>query len=189
MTRADGSQADTEGLLRTAAAELRVLIVGSLNTDVLIALDNMPGNDGSAIVSDVHEGFGGHAGNCASALAALGVGTTLLAAVGDDASGRAATGDLSRRGINTAHIYTARAATGRVFILSTPAYRAMFMERAANEHLPVQTLDCLDPAAYTAVEASISVMWACARCAMNRCWAAGMTLSCRPSRYQDGMVS
>lgn len=122
--------------LRSTVHLMKILVVGSLNVDYVLDVDGSPQDDGSLIVRSTTIAPGGHAGNCASALARLGASVSIASAVGEDADGEVLRKDLKVRGISTAHIHTYGCApTGRVFIPLFSESHYMLMDRGANERL------------------------------------------------------
>jgi ribokinase len=124
--------------------DLRFLVVGSLNADYILHADHLPEDDGSTTVR-VTTAYGGHAGNCAGALARLGATVAIVAAVGDDADGAGILADLAGLGVTTAHVRRCAVPTGRVFIPTSPGKRYMLMERGANAELTPADLAAVDP--------------------------------------------
>ncbi|MFM0626834.1 carbohydrate kinase family protein [Paraburkholderia xenovorans] len=122
--------------LRATVRSMRILVVGSLNVDYVLDVQGTPQDDGSLIVRSTTIALGGHAGNCASALARLGASVSIASSLGQDADGEMLREDLEARGISTTHIHTyADAATGRVFIPLFSDSHYMLMDRGANERL------------------------------------------------------
>jgi ribokinase len=130
--------------------KLRFLTVGALNADYIVHADHLPENDGSTTAT-VSEAYGGHAGNCAGALARLGAQVTIVGTVGDDADGRGIVADLESMGVTTTHVRRCATRTGRVFIPTAPDKRYMLMEIGANAELTAADLDRVDLAQVDAV--------------------------------------
>ncbi|KVD87343.1 carbohydrate kinase [Burkholderia sp. ABCPW 14] len=132
--------ADPRGLRATlprVARQASVLVVGSLNVDLLLYSDVSP-SEGDSLPVRAITLPGGHAGNCASALAALGLAVSIVAAVGDDADGERLLVDLDQRGIDTRFVRrVAHAHTGRAIIpvLGPERRNYMLLDRGANESL------------------------------------------------------
>lgn len=105
-----------------------ILVVGDLVTDVLVRHDGpiQPGSDTDAriIVSG-----GGQAANTAAWLAVAGHPVTLIAAVGDDAAGRARVAELA--GVRCAVRVRPDAPTGSVVVLTSAGERTMITDRGA----------------------------------------------------------
>jgi ribokinase len=95
----------------------RVVVVGSVNVDLVGAGGRMPAPGETVAMSRFAETHGGKGGNQASAAAALGAETHLVGAVGDDDRGRAAVRDLRSRGVRVDALRTVPAPTGVAIIL------------------------------------------------------------------------
>lgn len=121
----------TSGTIRS----LRFLVLGSLNMDYILQADHEPDDDGSVWLSASAERPGGHAGNCAAALAALGTQVTVLGAVGRDAGGTAIIDGLVASQVDVKRIRRTGNRTGRVYIPTFPSRRYMLMDRGANDDL------------------------------------------------------
>lgn len=132
-------------------AGLRVLVAGALNMDYILCADHEPADDGTAWLSSATDAVGGHAGNCAAALARLGAETALLGAVGQDADGTAIIDSLLAAGVNVEHVRRVPMHTGRAFIPVFPDRRFMLIDRAANEGLNADDLINAQPFDYDAV--------------------------------------
>jgi ribokinase len=119
-------------------ADRQFLVVGGLNVDQLLRIDGLPSDDGSARIVEYRTAFGGHAGNCACALARLGAGVAVLGCVGTDVEGTALIDDLRSEGVDCSRIRRiGEAASGRSIIPSFPDRRYMLMHRGANDSWPV----------------------------------------------------
>ncbi|HYO42610.1 MAG TPA: ribokinase [Candidatus Limnocylindrales bacterium] len=96
----------------------RVLIVGSVNVDLVVQTDRLP-LPGETVVGGTFRRFhGGKGGNQAVAAARLGVPVMLVAALGDDEFGSEARAALAREGIGTDVLVTLdHTATGVALIL------------------------------------------------------------------------
>lgn len=81
-----------------------VVTVGGAMVDRYYALSNLPDPDGGAYVRAQQRGFGGVAGNVASAAARLGRSAGILTRLGEDEDGDAALADLRDRGIDTERV-------------------------------------------------------------------------------------
>ena len=95
-----------------------VVIVGSVNVDLVVAAERLPGR-GETVLGPRLERFGGGKGaNAAVAAARLGAAARLVAAVGDDAFGGDALAELRDEGVDTAGVATlAGAPTGAALIV------------------------------------------------------------------------
>lgn len=84
--------------------ESRIVIVGSVNTDMIIQLDRIPRPGETVIGGDFSTAPGGKGANQAVAAARAGGKVTLVARVGNDALGRQAVEGFVAEGIDTSHV-------------------------------------------------------------------------------------
>ncbi|HVK20207.1 MAG TPA: carbohydrate kinase family protein [Actinokineospora sp.] len=130
----------------------RVLVVGGLNEDIHLTVSAPPADDGTALVTSWTIGDGGHAGNCAAGIAALGGRAGVLAAVGSDEAADRLIDGLRATGVDvSAIVRVAGVPSGRVVIPTFPDHRAMLMYRGANDALLAQPGMRVDLAGYDAV--------------------------------------
>ena len=112
-----------------------VVVVGDLNLDVVVRPEG-PLQHGSDTPSTIEMLGGGSAANTACWLAATGRTVRLVAAVGDDALGRAALGQLEQAGVGFAGQIVPGVATGTcVVLLDETGDRTMLPDRGANDAL------------------------------------------------------
>ncbi|TDD38075.1 carbohydrate kinase family protein [Saccharopolyspora elongata] len=138
--------------LADVAGRARVLLVGSLNVDTILLAQKEPDDEGAVLVTESITSVGGHAGNCASAFAALGVRAGLVAAVGADEHGDWIVADLAERGVDTSLIVRhPGASTGHAVIPVFDEKHYMLLVRGANELLTEAHLGAIDFAGYDAV--------------------------------------
>ena len=78
----------------------RVVVVGSVNVDLVVAVERLPGPGETVVGGRFARHHGGKGGNQAIAAARLGAPTTFIGAVGDDAFGREAAAALEAGGVN-----------------------------------------------------------------------------------------
>ena len=96
----------------------RVIVVGSVNVDLVIVTEHLPGPGETVIGGRSSQHHGGKGGNQAVAAARLGASVWFVGAVGDDAFGEQARAALQAEGIDLSGSYTlADEATGVAFIL------------------------------------------------------------------------
>ncbi|MDT4993736.1 MAG: hypothetical protein QOH97_3628 [Actinoplanes sp.] len=126
---------------RSPGAVRRILVVGDLVTDVLVAVpaEIAIGSDTAASIT---VGGGGQAANTAAWLARAGCPVTLIAAVGDDPAGRERVAELAAQGVDCAVRAHPGTATGSVVVLTSATERTMITDRGAALRL--------DPADVTA---------------------------------------
>jgi ribokinase len=108
----------------------RILVVGDLVTDVLVAApaEIAIGSDTAAAITLAG---GGQAANTAAWLARLGHPVTLIAAVGADLAGRERVAELTAQGVVCAVRAHPGAATGSVVVLTSATERTMITDRGA----------------------------------------------------------
>jgi ribokinase len=115
----------------------RVTVVGSINMDLVVSTDRLPGPGETVLGSDVQRFGGGKGANQALAASRMGANATLVGKVGTDEPGRALVGDLLRSGVEIARIGRSEGPTGTAVItvdgqgtntiVVVPAANAMLM--------------------------------------------------------------
>ena len=101
----------------------RLAVIGSLNADLTLLVERLPG-PGETVLSSAPGtvGFGGKGGNQAAAAAAFGADVTMIARVGDDDVGERICGDLRSRGVDVSQVRTTPGArSGGATIAVDPA--------------------------------------------------------------------
>lgn len=84
----------------------RVIVVGSVNVDLVVTTERLPGPAETVIGGRFAQHDGGKGGNQAVAAARLGVETIFIGAVGEDAFGAAARATLEAEGIDVTGLHT-----------------------------------------------------------------------------------
>jgi ribokinase len=77
----------------------RVVVIGSVNVDVTVRADRLPGRGETVTGGTAHRGGGGKGANAAVAAARAGAQVELVAAVGDDEPGASALAELRAAGV------------------------------------------------------------------------------------------
>ncbi|WFE29933.1 ribokinase [Solwaraspora sp. WMMD791] len=97
-----------------------IVVVGSLNVDVVVPLDRLP-DPGQTVLSaaDHSRAGGGKGANQAVAAARLGRSVAMVGAVGDDPEGQWLTGLLVAEGVDTSAVLRASRPTGQAIVLVT----------------------------------------------------------------------
>jgi ribokinase len=100
-----------------------VTVVGSLNADLTLLVERLPGRGETVLTSGPAQlSFGGKGANQAAAAAAFGGNVTMIGKVGDDDTARQIRADLSGRGIDVTHVPTGRGLrTGSAVIAVEPS--------------------------------------------------------------------
>jgi ribokinase len=95
----------------------RVVVVGSVNVDLVVVASRLPGPGETVTGGDVARHHGGKGGNQAVAAARLGADVAFVGAVGDDDFGGAARTALVAEGIDVTHLLVAPRPTGVALIV------------------------------------------------------------------------
>ena len=95
----------------------RVVVVGSVNVDLVVVASRLPGPGETVTGGDVARHHGGKGGNQAVAAARLGADVAFVGAVGDDDFGAAARAALVAEGIDVTHLLVAPRPTGVALIV------------------------------------------------------------------------
>src|SRR5438093_5425145 len=113
------------------------LVVGGVNVDLLGRVERFAGPDEAAALSDFTVAPGGHAGNCAVALARLGVTVRLAASVGTDPLARVALDALRAAAVEIDFMEPSdRLPTGTALMPVGPrGERILYVARGANDAL------------------------------------------------------
>ncbi len=121
-----------------APDRVRVVVVGSSNTDLVLACPRLPGPGETLLGGDFHRFHGGKGANQAVAAARAGARVTFVGARGDDDLGRAVAKALRREGIDTRHFrIRAKRTSGLALILLGGKEREniIAVARSANDLL------------------------------------------------------
>jgi ribokinase len=97
-----------------------VLVVGSVNVDLVVAAPRLPAPGQTVTGGDLARYQGGKGGNQATAAARLGARVAVVGAVGDDEMGRQARSALASEGIDVAGLAVSSRATGVALIVVDP---------------------------------------------------------------------
>ena len=95
----------------------RVLVLGSVNIDLVLRTDRLPRPGETVAGAEIAESLGGKGANQAIAAARMGVGVAIVACVGDDAAGRAAIATLRDEDVDVSGCRAVAAPTGRAAVL------------------------------------------------------------------------
>jgi ribokinase len=98
-----------------------VLVVGSVNIDYLLPVERLPSRGETVVGEELSRVPGGKGANAASAAAALGADTTLIAAIGRDEQGDEAAGALAEAGVECDALQRVDSATGVAIVITDAA--------------------------------------------------------------------
>ena len=120
------------------STDVQVAVVGSLNHDLTLVLDRLPGPGETLLAHRALRGSGGKGANQAAAAAVAGAPVSMIGAVGDDEAGVSMLADLRSLGVDTAGVRTiAGAYSGGATILldATRAENMIVVDPGANAAL------------------------------------------------------
>ena len=112
-----------------------VLVVGSVNRDLVLQVDRLPGPGETVSAHGRADGLGGKGANQAVAAARAGASVALLATVGADAAGERSRAELDRLGVATHLLASAEASTGTAVVTVDGAgQNQIVVDPGANAH-------------------------------------------------------
>lgn len=120
---------------------MKVVSFGSLNYDLSIWLDRLPGPDETLRASRMEAFSGGKGANQATAAARLGAETQMVGCVGDDDRGRWLLSVLNSSGVDTSLVRTSDEPTGTAVPLITPADVSIVIVAGANASTGIADAD------------------------------------------------
>ncbi len=125
------------------AASGRVLVLGSLNLDVVVRCARRPEPGETVLGDDLARGAGGKGANQAAAAAAAGARTDLLGLVGDDAEGRMLRAQLEQEGVSLEWVSASGdSPTGTALItVDARGENSIVVVPGANARLGVEDVD------------------------------------------------
>jgi ribokinase len=148
----------------------KVVVVGSLNADLVLPVDHLPGR-GETVLANAPGRLvlGGKGGNQAAAAAAFGAVVRMVGRIGDDDVGREILADLSERGIDTAHVAVKPGArSGSATIAVDPhGENLIIVDPGANGLLTDADVDAADVGAASVVLVQLEVPLGAVTAAMS----------------------
>ena len=129
---------------------MKVVSFGSLNYDLSIWLDRLPGPDETLRAQRMEAFSGGKGANQATAAARLGATTHMVGCVGDDDRGRWLLDVLKRSGVDTSLVRVVEEPTGTAVPLITPADVSIVIVAGANASTGVADADAAEEVIATA---------------------------------------
>lgn len=120
----------------------RVVVVGSLNLDLVVRLDRMPDPGETVFGRSVEQHAGGKGLNQAVAAARLGVPVTMVGAVGSDASGAWLRETVDTEGIDASGLVTAGTTSGTALIeVDAEGANRIVVIPGSNERVTAEQVD------------------------------------------------
>jgi ribokinase len=150
----------------------RVVVVGSINVDLVVAVESLPAAGETVAGGRFARHGGGKSANQAVAAARLGVPVSFVGAVGDDEMGAAAVSELESEGIDVSAVSRVSAPTGvALIVVDSAGENQIAVASGANAELVVESLD-LDGEGVVLLcnEVSQAVVVAAARAAADAGW-------------------
>jgi len=120
----------------------RVIVVGSVNVDLVVRTDRLPGPGETVTGGTFERHDGGKGGNQAVAATRLGAPTWLVAAVGDDDHGRDARRALAAAGVGVDHVATVpgRATGVALIVVASDGENQIAVASGANADLEPEAI-------------------------------------------------
>ncbi len=115
----------------------RVIVVGSVNIDLVVAADRLPAAGETASGGTFARHHGGKGGNQAVAAARLGAAVSFVGAVGDDDFGADARAALERERVDTTYLATVSQPTGVALIVVADGDNLIAVAPGANQAVSV----------------------------------------------------
>ncbi|MFB9906632.1 ribokinase [Allokutzneria oryzae] len=124
----------------------RVVVIGSANADLVVALNRRPGPGETVLGADVVVSPGGKGANQAVAAGRLGAAVAFLGAVGDDEHGELLLGSLRDAGVDVTHVARPARPTGNAYIMVTPdGENSIIVSPGANSAVTEADVDAARP--------------------------------------------
>ena len=122
-------------------AGARVIVVGSVNIDLIVSVEALPGPGETVIGGTFGRAPGGKGANQAAAAATLGAETALVGMTGDDDFGRTARDDLAQLGVDLSRVGTGGNPTGVALIMVDEGGENLIaVASGANEELDAHSV-------------------------------------------------
>lgn len=132
----------TSATSASIASTARVVVVGSLNVDLVVGLQRMPDAGETVFGDDLERHPGGKGLNQAVSAARLGVPVTMVGAVGDDGSGQWLRDVMSAEGVDQSGIRTVPGTSGTALIeVDASGANRIIVISGANEQVTAQAVE------------------------------------------------
>jgi ribokinase len=152
----------------------RVVVVGSLNVDVVATVERHPQSGETVLGSGLHRWPGGKGANQAVAAAEAGAAVVLVGCVGDDADGVAYLAGLTARGVDATAERQVSGPTGTALVVvDRDGENTIVVVPAANAEVSADDLDDLALGPEDVVLLQLEIPLPVVEAAVNRAGAAG----------------
>lgn len=129
-------------MARWSPVDVDLVVVGSANADLVVAVDRRPGPGETVLGSDTRVLPGGKGANTAVAAAKLGAKVALLGAIGEDGNGRILLASLNAAGVDTGLVRRVDRPTGVAYIFVTPdGENSILVSPGANSAVRPEDVD------------------------------------------------
>ena len=162
----------------------RVVVVGSINMDVVVTAARLPALGETLLGEAVAFHPGGKGANQAAAAARLGARCSMIGAVGDDAFGEQLRTFLAATGVDVAGVRTRSTATGVASIIVADGDNAIIVAPGANALVSETDVTTVDLQRADVVVTQLEIPVGAARVALQHARAGGATtiLNAAPAR-------
>lgn len=160
-------------------------VVGSLNMDLVFAVETLPGPGATVLASSMTQCPGGKGGNQAVAAARAGAEVSVVAAVGADGAGQALRAHLAGNGVDVTGVVTLPVPSGTAsIVVDARAENVIVVAPGANAHLSLSSARLRDIIAASEVvllQLEIPVQTALAAARIARAAGAAVLLNASPA--------
>ncbi|MCK8617746.1 ribokinase [Fructobacillus sp. M158] len=119
-----------------------IVVIGSLNVDVLMQIDRLPVEGETLTIQNKSSNFGGKGANQAVAAARQGAAVSFIGAIGSDPEGGSFQALLEHEGINTRFLSVKDGPTGKAYImLEEDGHNTILVHGGANAALNLQDVE------------------------------------------------
>jgi len=169
----------------------RVIVVGGINTDLVVRSKTLPRPGETILGGDFSIVGGGKGANAAVAAARLGASVALVACVGDDDFGRARLADLVREGIDAGGVRAVAGVPSGVALIVVDAQgeNTIVVVPGANAQLEAETIVALAPVAGDVLLGQLEIPFATTAAALRRARAAGATTVLNAAPYDPACLA
>jgi len=161
MSRVIGTSIDLKSTgAPPSAVRPAVLVVGSVNTDLILRVPRLPLRGESLLGTDYSRAAGGKGANQAVAVSRLGGDATLVGKTGDDAEGEALTGQLRECGVRTDYVHRRHMTQTGMAIITVDAegQNSIVVVPGANAFVVEEdVVSALDNASYDALMLQLEI--------------------------------
>jgi len=131
---------------------MKIVILGSINMDIVIKTDVLPSQGETVVGNDFYTSYGGKGANQAVAIGKMGIKPIFIGSVGNDVYGEEMVQSLSRNNVESSQIRKVEAITGIAMITLYNSDNRIILFPSANETITnnqvLDTISSLDEKTY-----------------------------------------